>query len=364
MELRHYIIFACSTIALQLFIYFFNRTLYWLFSGKIGHKTRRAIFLFNYLAANTIVLLTITRIQPLFRLSALILICLLFSAFVSIALAFTSRLLRDLVAESKLNAVLRLLYPVGLFGLLGLSVYNAYTPTVIRYDVSIDKPLSQPLRIGVASDLHLGKLFGAKQLDKLTDIFKRENVDLILMPGDIMDDNVRAYLAENMQPHLEQLKAPLGVYATLGNHDLFGHQVAIERELRKAGINVLKDEAVTVNNQFVIVGRNDDLLHGRPSTAQILQQADTKLPVLLLDHRPTEIAKHAKLPIDIQVSGHAHKGQVFPASLITKLMYPLDYGHKQIGNGHFFVTSGFGFWGIPMRLGSQSEVFIINIKGK
>ena len=75
MELRHYIIFGCATIVLQLFIYFFNRTLYWLFSGKISHKTRRAIFLFNYLAANIIVVLTITRIQPLFRLSAFILIC-------------------------------------------------------------------------------------------------------------------------------------------------------------------------------------------------------------------------------------------------------------------------------------------------
>ena len=364
MELRHYIIFAVSTIVLQLFIYCFNRTLYWLFSGKIGHKTRRAIFLFNYFAANTVVFLTIFRIQPMFRLSALILICLLFSAFVSIALALIYRLLKNRVAEQRLNPILRALYPLGLFGLLGLSVYNAYVPTVIRYDVSIDKPLSKPLRIGVASDLHLGKLFGAKQLDKLAALFKQENVDLILMPGDIMDDNVYAYLAENMQPYLAQLKAPLGVYATLGNHDLFGHQEAIAREIRKAGIEVIMDDAVNVNNDFVIVGRNDDLLRTRPSTEQILQKVNTELPVLLMDHRPTEIKKHAELPIDIQVSGHAHKGQVFPASLITKMMYPLDYGYEKIGNGHFFVTSGYGFWGIPMRLGSQSEIFIINVTGK
>ena len=91
---------------------------------------------------------------------------------------------------------------------------------------------------------------------------------------------------------------------------------------------------------------------------------NTDLPIILLDHRPTDIEKHTSLPLDIQVSGHAHKGQVFPASLITKMMYRLDYGHEKIGNLHVFVTSGYGFWGIPMRLGSQSEVIIIDVKGK
>ena len=150
MELRHYIIFAVSTLLLQLFIYLFNRTLYWLFSGKIGHKTRRAIYLFNYLAANSVILLTIFRIQPMFRLSAFILVFLLFSAFVSIALALTYQFLKKYIAQNKLNTVLRWSYPVGLFGLLGLSIYNAYVPVSIHYQVTLDKPL-KPLRVGVAA---------------------------------------------------------------------------------------------------------------------------------------------------------------------------------------------------------------------
>ena len=90
---------------------------------------------------------------------------------------------------------------------------------------------------------------------------------------------------------------------------------------------------------MVLIGRNDNLAHDRPSTETLLKQVDTNLPTILLDHRPTDIEKHASLPLDIQVSGHAHKGQVFPASLITKMMYRLDYGHEKIGNPHFFVTS-------------------------
>ena len=83
-----------------------------------------------------------------------------------------------------------------------------------------------------------------------------------------------------------------------------------------------------------------------------------------MDHRPDEIESHSTLPIDLQVSGHTHRGQIFPANIVTYLMYRLDYGYEKIGNGHFVVTSGYGFWGIPLRLGSQSEVWILEVKGK
>jgi len=91
--------------------------------------------------------------------------------------------------------------------------------------------------------------------------------------------------------------------------------------------------------------------------------AKAYLPVILMDHRPTDIEQHANLPIDIQLSGHAHNGQIFPANLIVKFIYRLSYGYEQINQGHFFVTSGYGFWGVPMRLGSQSEVMIIDVVG-
>ncbi|WP_101774716.1 metallophosphoesterase [Pasteurella oralis] len=360
MELRHYIIFFAATLLLQLFIFIFNRTLSWLLAAILTSKTRKILFVSNYLIANSIILLTIFRVFPLFRFSAFLLAFLLFSAFISIGCLLCHYLLKSFIPLSKLHTALRFGYPIALLSLLGLSVYNAYTPVVIHYQVQLDKPIT-PIRLGVASDLHLGTLFGSRQLDKLAELMQQQNVDIILMPGDIMDDNTHAYVAENMRPHLSKLRAPLGVYATLGNHDFFGHQQAIKQELEQAGIEVLFDQSKVINHEFVLVGRNDDLLKTRPSAEQLLQNVNTELPVILLDHRPTEIEKHAKLPIDIQVSGHAHKGQIFPANIITHLLYPLDYGYERIGNGHFFVTSGYGFWGIPMRLGSQSEIFIIDV---
>lgn len=359
MEYRYYITTVIAIAVLQLFLFNFAKTVSWLFN--LSSKNRKTVGILTFLVANGLVILHLTRTFALFRIMAFILVLLLFAFFISF---FTACIYKIFNGNTTVNRWLKIAYPFAFFGLLGLGYYNAYTPTVVHYSVKLDKPLEKPLRIGMASDLHLGKLFGTKQLDQLAEIFNQQKVDLILLPGDIMDDNVSAYRAEKMQPHLAKLKAPLGVYATLGNHDFFGAQNSIAQEIQNAGITVLWDQAVEINGKFTLIGRNDDLVKNRPSAEQLLQNVNTKLPVILLDHRPTEIEQHAKLPIDIQVSGHAHKGQVFPASIITKLMYRLHYGYEKIGFGHYFVTSGYGFWGVPMRLGSQSEVMIIDVEGK
>lgn len=363
MEFRYYIIFAIAIISLQLFITIFNRTLHWLFAGKLSLKGKKYLSLITFGIPNAILIGQILQLFMAARAIAFILALLLFSAFISLGIAIIHFLFRKTKIIAKIDRTLRLAYPFALAGLLGLSIYNAYVPRLVHYDITLDKPM-KPLRIGVASDLHLGTLFGGKALDKLAQIMDEQKVDLILLPGDIMDDNVTAYLAENMRPHLEKLRAPLGVYATLGNHDFFGYQEEITAEIRQAGIILLKDQVATINDELILIGRNDDLEKHRPTTEILLKQAKPDLPIIVLDHRPSEVEIHSTLPFDLQVSGHTHKGQIFPANLITALTYPIDYGLEKIGNPYFMVTSGYGFWGIPMRLGTQSEVVIIDVKGK
>ncbi|OOF39406.1 metallophosphoesterase [Rodentibacter trehalosifermentans] len=363
METRYYFIFAAVIIALQVFIFIFNRTLQWLFEGKLTPRGKKYLAFITFGIPNAILIGQILQLFMAARAIAFILALLLFSAFISFGIAIIHFLFRETKTIAKIDRTLRLAYPFALAGLLGLSVYNAYVPRLVHYDITLDKPMN-PLRIGVASDLHLGSLFGGKALDKLAQIMDEQKVDIILLPGDIMDDNVTAYLAENMRPHLAKLRAPLGVYATLGNHDFFGYQEEITEEIRQAGIILLKDQVATINDEIVLIGRNDDLEKNRPSTATLLKQAKADLPIIVLDHRPSEVEIHSTLPFDLQVSGHTHKGQIFPANLVTALTYPIDYGLEKIGTPYFMVTSGYGFWGIPMRLGSQSEIVIIDMKGK
>lgn len=254
---------------------------------------------------------------------------------------------------------------LGFAVLLGLAIYNAYTPVVRHLRLIVAKPLAPSLRIAMVSDLHLGWLVGNHHLDQLKQIIQRENVQLLLMPGDIMDDDIKHYQARQMHPHLQALvqQLPLGAYATLGNHDLYGNRLEITEALRQAGVQVLIDETVLIHNQVWLAGRLDDMIGNRKATAELMPP-NLNQPIILMDHRPSEIDKNSQLPIDLQVSGHTHNGQIFPANFIVKQLNTVAYGYKKIRNTHVVVSSGYGFWGVPFRLGSQSEVWIIEVVGE
>ncbi|MFK3916885.1 metallophosphoesterase [Psychrobacter sp. NPDC078501] len=253
-------------------------------------------------------------------------------------------------------------------GLFIYSLYSAYAPVIRKLSINIDKPLTKPLRIAVASDLHIGRLFGVKAIDRLHELMIRSGADMLLMPGDIMDDNTDAFNEYHMERNLAELcrSLPHGVYATLGNHDLYGHERPISEALQNAGIQLLNDEVLCIEHEgqpVWLVGRFDNHKRQRVATTELLAQIDTSQPVILLDHRPSDIDNHSQLPIDLQVSGHTHNGQVFPANFIVNAINRLGYGYEQIGKGHFVVSSGYGFWGIPFRLGSRSEIWLITLSG-
>ena len=264
---------------------------------------------------------------------------------------------------------LRILAGLVFIAMFIYSLYCAYVPVVRRLSITINKPLSSSLRIAMASDLHLGELFGNKAIDKLHRLLEANKADMLLMPGDIMDDNIKAYTAYNMASGLKELcnSLPYGVYATLGNHDLYGHEQSISNALRSAGVQLLNDEVLSLDYKgqpIWLVGRFDNHKRQRVETTDLLAKVNSAEPVILLDHRPSDIDDHSRLPIDLQVSGHTHDGQIFPANFIVRAINPLGYGYKAIGKGHFVVSSGYGFWGIPFRLGSRAEIWLIDVVGQ
>lgn len=258
--------------------------------------------------------------------------------------------------------------------LLAVSLYHAYTPTVRHLTVQIDKPMEKSVRLGLASDLHLGRFVGTKQLQQLEQIVRREQIDILVMPGDIMDDNTKVYEADNMQLAFTKVvqATTSGAVASLGNHDLYDIKArqSIADAVRATGVTLLDDKVTTLDVQGVpvsLIGRFDDHAPDRMTTAALFEQLSEtarQFPVILLDHRPTQIESNAQLPIDVQVSGHTHNGQVFPANFIVKMLNRVGYGYEKINQTHVIVSSGFGFWGVPFRLGSQSEVWVIELSGK
>lgn len=273
-----------------------------------------------------------------------------------------------IMAPISVKLGLRALALVVFLGLFIYALYNAYVPIVRKLSIHIDKPLTKALKIAVASDLHIGRLFGSGAIDRLQRLIVQNKADILLMPGDIMDDNIKAFSDYDMAANLIKLSAsvPHGAYATLGNHDLYGHEQSISEALRNAGVKLLNDETLCIEHEGTaiwLVGRFDNHKQQRVATTELLAQVDTKQPVILLDHRPSDINEHSQLSIDLQVSGHTHNGQIFPANFIVKAINRVGYGYEAIGKGHFLVSSGYGFWGIPFRLGSRSEVWLISLTG-
>lgn len=252
-------------------------------------------------------------------------------------------------------------------GLIAKAVYNAYTPIVRYITLKMDKPIHTPIKVAMVSDLHLGQLFGSKQLYQLADILQKEQVDMLLMPGDIMDDDTHIYDEQHMKPAFEAVvKSANQVYASLGNHDLYNNEQrsAIASAIKQTGTVLLDDKTANTiihGTPITVIGRFDDHAQNRKTTKALLQDVDTSNLVILLDHRPSQIDENAKLPIDLQVSGHTHNGQIFPANFIVKSLNTIGYGYGKIGHMHTVVSSGYGFWGVPFRLGSQSEVWVITL---
>jgi predicted MPP superfamily phosphohydrolase len=149
----------------------------------------------------------------------------------------------------------------------------------------------------------------------------------------------------------------------LGNHESFGAQLK-GHFFDKAGMQVLCDSVAVIGRSFHLAGRLDDRYRERMSTVELLRSVKDSLPVILVDHRPTNIIENSKTMTDIQFSGHTHNGQLFPLNLIIAGIYRIGWGYEKIENTHFFVSSGIMLWGPPVRTTGKSEIVVVDVDFK
>ncbi|QGG48307.1 metallophosphoesterase [Heliorestis convoluta] len=257
--------------------------------------------------------------------------------------------------------------------LLTYGSWNAKNPQITSYEIAIAKEASneagslEEMTIAVVSDLHLGTIIHNDRLLKMVEMVQALEPDLILFPGDVIDEDPGPFAKQDMKATFEKLRAPYGIYAVPGNHEYIGQQWdEIFAYLEESGVTVLRDEYRRIDDLFYIVGR-DDLSRKnfagteRKSLAEVMEQIDPTLPILLLDHQPFYLEEAVEQGVDLQVSGHTHRGQLFPFNLVTHFMFETDWGHLVKGDSHFIVSTGFGTWGPPIRIGNRPEVVEIRL---
>ncbi|QCJ42789.1 metallophosphoesterase [Bacillus sp. S3] len=249
--------------------------------------------------------------------------------------------------------------------LLVFGIFNAYSPVVRTYTVNIPKWVEgkQSLNIVMASDMHFGVLSGANHAKNLVKEINSLHPDLVLFPGDIIDDDVKPYLDKGIPQILKQINAP--VYASFGNHDR-DQSADLVKVFTNSGMNVLDDQTVELDNGITLIGRKDrgyqDVV--RAKLVDLMKQAEITKPVILLEHQPYDLEIAENNGVDLMVSGHTHRGQIAPMNMITKKIYENDWGYLKRGQLQSIVSSGYGFWGTPIRIGSRSEIVQIKVTFK
>lgn len=245
--------------------------------------------------------------------------------------------------------------------ILGVLGYRNFTNTrVVKTEISIDKKSSlDSLRVVFISDLHLtitsNKIMFQKAFDKINAL----DPDIILIGGDIIDYSHKV-IRDDYSQIFKSLKSKYGIYSVLGNHEYYGGIDGNEGYIRSLGINVLRDDVFSIED-IHIIGRDDSHNKDRLPLRNITSDISADETLIIVDHNPQSIDESIDAKGDLQLSGHTHRGQFFPYNLVVDRMYRNGYGYKKIEGLNTIVTAGLGSWLIPYRIGSTSEINLIDI---
>ena len=254
--------------------------------------------------------------------------------------------------------------------LVVFGVLNARSIKTVNYNITLEGN-GNGIRAVLISDLHIGASIGKPRIEKIVDTINGTQSDIVFIAGDIFDGNLDVVQdLAGIASQLKRINAPLGVYAVLGNHDVDrtrGDTQRIEEFLKTAGVTLLQDEARTVRENLHIAGRRDarpiGMNAGRKTPEEIC--AGLEGTVIMLDHQPTQFAQIEKAGAALVLCGHTHSGQVFPGNLLTRVIFKMaggtSYGYWRGETMQAVVTSGAGYWGPPLRVGTNSETAVINI---
>lgn len=249
------------------------------------------------------------------------------------------------------------------------TVYGYFEARAIRTETAVIRTDKIPQEIGRVkivqiSDVHLGLIIGEERLRKILHIVKSENPDILISTGDLVDgqgDNLTRIAAL-----LNEIKPRYGKFAITGNHEFYAGLTHSLEFLEEAGFTVLRGERVSVAGILHVVGVDDPAgkqynLYNNISEKELLTGLPRNTFTILLKHRP--VINNGVIGLfDLQLSGHVHKGQIFPLSIITGILYPVQEGLAYLSdNSYLYVSRGTGTWGPPIRVLAPPEVTVIEL---
>lgn len=246
---------------------------------------------------------------------------------------------------------------------------NALNPRINKIPIELDNnnPDEAKYRIALASDIHLGTIINKRRLSGLVDRINGLDPDLVILAGDIVDEDLEPVIRHKLGQKLSNLQPRIGVFAVTGNHEYIGGAERAVGYLKEFGVTFLRDSVISIEGNFYLAGREDrdrPRFSGKERLEKeiLLKKVIKDLPVILIDHQPFGIEESNRLGVDISLSGHTHHGQMWPLNYLTKAIYTVSAGYKKVGNTHVVVSTGYGTWGPPVRTGNRPEIILIDLK--
>lgn len=268
-----------------------------------------------------------------------------------------------LVGQERLAILMGAVFLVAAFAVSFYGVWNSYQTKVRHISITLAHLPKEwrGRKLVMVADTHLGNMRNMGFAKKIASLVQSQNPDIVLIPGDFFDGPPADY--EKLSKPFAEIKSAFGTYFAAGNHEEFNDRKPILEAMRRAGIKVLDSEAVNLEGlQIVGIGYVDSLNAENQKSIIRRLKLDPSLPSILIKHVPSNINAAEETGIDLQVSGHTHLGQVYPFWYLTRKIYgQFYYGHKTQGKTQVITTSGAGTWGPPQRVGTNSEIWVVEL---
>jgi uncharacterized protein len=215
------------------------------------------------------------------------------------------------------------------------------------------------LKIAQISDVHLGLVVRSERLRLILDRVRAEAPDMLVSTGDLVDGQLDHL--DELSDDFQAIRPRYGKFAVTGNHEYYAGLAEALSFTERCGFITLRGETQTAGLPINVAGVDYQMNSPAGQTAALLSSVANGRFTLFLQHLPVVLEQTEGL-FDLQLSGHTHRGQIFPFRLVTGLLYPKQDGYYPLAHGSKLYTSrGSGTWGPPMRVFSPPEVTIIEL---
>lgn len=369
-----YFVMAVLAVLISFYLYFFIKRI----CKTFGVNTDRKI---NKIIIGVVSLCLAIMCSNVFSFGAIIILHII---GVSLLTRFVNMVIRLIAKDSYKEGfrIWKVIYGSGIIPIIVSAVLLAYgyinMNNVVETDYTVytDKTIREEgYRVALLADVHYGVSLTMEELREVCDKISERDVDIVVLCGDIVDDNTTNEEMRTFFEIFSSIKNRHGIFYVYGNHDrqLYRTDRAYtESELRSViegnGIIILEDDTYPINDEFTIVGREDTSYYGsdgRKSMEALLKDVDMDDFILTLDHQPKKYEENGKAGTDLLLSGHTHGGQIWPANILFEIVKFDDavYGYTAIDDDtQAIVTSGLAGWGFPVKTASPAEYVIIDIK--